>query len=74
MCSVPGCYRAGWDVCPNCARKERRRIRAERKVCPEPSGDQQTLFLPRRDRRGSNCDTGVIENSSFLPNPRCNRE
>jgi hypothetical protein len=44
MCNVEGCYLAGWDVCPACAKKQRRALRKERRKRPEPSGDQEKLF------------------------------
>lgn len=30
VCKIEGCYLAGWDVCPSCAARERRRVVRER--------------------------------------------
>lgn len=53
MCNAPGCYRAGWDICPSCAMKQRRQLRKDRSNRPKTRGEQEKLFggTPREQLR-----------------------
>ena len=44
MCRIEGCYLAGWDICPRCARKQRVALVRERRNRPKPGGEQEKLF------------------------------
>lgn len=64
MCRIEGCYLAGWDICPSCARKERRRlVRDRNKMLREERGTQFQLGIQGAGRW---CQKGCCD----LDNPK----